>query len=43
MKGKLEPQEQAAIPADVEILEVRRLAVPGLEEARHALIAKVKK
>lgn len=43
MKGKLEPQEQAAIPADVEILEVRRLAVPGLDEARHAVIAKVKK
>jgi 16S rRNA (guanine527-N7)-methyltransferase len=40
MKGKLEPDEQASIPAGVELLEVRRLSVPGLNEARHAVIAK---
>ena len=43
MKGKLDAQEQAAIPADVEIVEVRRLSVPGLHEARHAVIARPKK
>ena len=40
MKGKLDAQEQAAIPPDVEIIEVRALSVPGLHEARHAVIAK---
>lgn len=40
MKGKLDADETAAIPADVEIVEVRRLNVPGLNEARHAVIAK---
>ena len=43
MKGKLDAQEQTAIPADVEIVEVRALRVPGLVEARHAVIARVKK
>jgi len=43
MKGKLDAQEQAAIPADVEIVEVRRLSVPGLNEARHAVIARPKR
>lgn len=43
MKGKLDAQEQADIPADVEIVEVRALRVPGLNEARHAVIARVKK
>ncbi len=43
MKGKLDAQEQADIPTDVEIVEVRALRVPGLNEARHAVIARVKK
>ena len=43
MKGKLDAQEQAGIPQDVEIVEVRALRVPGLNEARHAVIARVKK
>ncbi len=43
MKGKLDAQEQTAIPADVEIVEVRRLSVPGLNEARHAVIARPRK
>ncbi len=42
MKGKLAADETAAIPPDVEIVEVRRLNVPGLNEARHAVIAKKK-
>lgn len=40
MKGKLGDDEQAACPRDVEIVEVRALRVPGLNEARHAVIAK---
>lgn len=43
MKGKLDATEQAAIPADVEIVEVRALHVPGLNEARHAVIARPRK
>ena len=43
MKGKLGDDEQAACPPDVEIVEVRALRVPGLNEARHAVIAKPKK
>ena len=43
MKGKLDAKEQAAIPADVEIVEVRALRVPGLQEERHAVIAVPKK
>lgn len=39
MKGKLDAQELADIPADVEIRETRRLQVPGLNEDRHAVIA----
>jgi 16S rRNA (guanine527-N7)-methyltransferase len=42
MKGKLLPEERAAIPADVEILDVRSLSVPGLDEARCAVIARLK-
>ncbi|SEQ83347.1 16S rRNA (guanine527-N7)-methyltransferase [Solimonas aquatica] len=42
MKGKLDDAEQAAVPADIEIRESRRLQVPGLREDRHALIASVK-
>jgi 16S rRNA (guanine527-N7)-methyltransferase len=39
MKGKLDATETAAIPADIEIKEIRRLTVPGLDEERHAVIA----
>jgi 16S rRNA (guanine527-N7)-methyltransferase len=42
MKGKLDPQELAAIPAGIEIRETRRLRVPGLAEDRHAVIAEMK-
>jgi 16S rRNA (guanine527-N7)-methyltransferase len=43
MKGKLEADELAAIPNNVDIIETRSLLVPGLREARHAVIAKPKK
>ena len=43
MKGKLEADELAGIPDTVEIIETRRLKVPGLHEERHAVIAKPKK
>ncbi|MDP9141739.1 MAG: 16S rRNA (guanine(527)-N(7))-methyltransferase RsmG [Pseudomonadota bacterium] len=39
MKGKLEDAELAAVPGSVQILETRRLSVPGLPEARHVVIA----
>lgn len=39
MKGKLDAQELADVPADIEIRETRRLLVPGLNEDRHAVIA----
>jgi 16S rRNA (guanine527-N7)-methyltransferase len=39
MKGKLEIAEQAAVPASIHIRETHRLQVPGLDEARHAVIA----
>jgi 16S rRNA (guanine527-N7)-methyltransferase len=42
MKGKLDAQELAGIPDDVEIRENRRLRVPGLDEERHAVIAALK-
>jgi 16S rRNA (guanine527-N7)-methyltransferase len=42
MKGKLDAQELAGIPDDVEIRENRRLKVPGLSEERHAVIAVLK-
>jgi len=42
MKGKLEADELAGVPATVEIIETRRLKVPGLHEERHAVIAKPK-
>lgn len=43
MKGKLERDELAGVPADVELIETRTLSVPGLNEARHAVIARLKK
>lgn len=42
MKGKLDPQELAAVPARFVIRESQRLRVPGLDEDRHAVIAQVK-
>ena len=42
MKGKLDPQEVAALPAEFEIKDTRRLRVPGLDEERHAIIAAFK-
>jgi 16S rRNA (guanine527-N7)-methyltransferase len=39
MKGKIDAQELAGIPGDVQIRENRRLSVPGLNEDRHAVIA----
>jgi 16S rRNA (guanine527-N7)-methyltransferase len=39
MKGKLDDAELAAVPASVHIRETHRLQVPGLAEARHAVIA----
>lgn len=42
MKGKLDPAELAAVPNAVDILETRRLQVPGLGEERHAVIAGLK-
>ncbi|HZP88827.1 MAG TPA: 16S rRNA (guanine(527)-N(7))-methyltransferase RsmG [Burkholderiales bacterium] len=42
MKGKIDAQELAGIPDDVEIRENRRLSVPGLSEDRHAIIAVMK-
>jgi 16S rRNA (guanine527-N7)-methyltransferase len=39
MKGKLEDAELAAVPGSVQILETRRLQVPGLAEDRHVVIA----
>ena len=43
MKGKLDAQELAGIPDDLEIRENRRLRVPGLDEERHAIIAALKR
>ena len=43
MKGKLDAQELAGIPDDIEIRENRRLRVPGLGEERHAIIAALKR
>ena len=40
MKGKLTADELAGLPPDVELIETRSLSVPGLKEARHAVIAK---
>lgn len=39
MKGKLGDAELAAVPAGVQIREIRRLDVPGLPEERHLVIA----
>lgn len=43
MKGKLGDDELAGIADDVELIETRALSVPGLHEARHAVIARLKK
>lgn len=43
MKGKLGDDELKALPPDVELIETRALSVPGLNEARHAVIARLKK
>lgn len=43
MKGKLEGDELGSIPPDVELIETRALSVPGLNEARHVVIARPKK
>ena len=42
MKGKLDGQELAGTPDELEIRETRRLLVPGLNEERHAVIASKK-
>lgn len=39
MKGKLDPDECAAVSPDVEIRDTLALSVPGLAESRHAVIA----
>lgn len=42
MKGLRPEEELAALPPWVEVLEVAPLRVPGLEEARHLVVARVK-
>lgn len=42
MKGKLDPEELAAVPARFVIRGTHRLQVPGLDEERHAVIAGIK-
>jgi len=42
MKGKLDPQELAAVPARFMIRESQRLRVPGLDEDRHAVVGELK-
>lgn len=42
MKGKLAPDERAALPADCQIAATHRLQVPGLAEDRHAVILTLK-
>ena len=39
MKGKLDPAELAAVPKGFEIRERLTLAVPGLDEERHLVVA----
>ncbi|MGH8455697.1 MAG: 16S rRNA (guanine(527)-N(7))-methyltransferase RsmG [Stenotrophobium sp.] len=39
MKGKLDVQELAGIPAGIQIRETPRLQVPGLDEERHVVVA----
>lgn len=38
MKGKLDPAECSALPADCQVVATHRLQVPGLTEDRHAVI-----
>ncbi|MGH8541046.1 MAG: 16S rRNA (guanine(527)-N(7))-methyltransferase RsmG [Stenotrophobium sp.] len=42
MKGKLGEAEMADIPANIIIRETHRLRVPGLDEDRHVVLARVK-
>jgi 16S rRNA (guanine527-N7)-methyltransferase len=42
MKGKLDPEELASVPARFVIGGTHRLRVPGLDEDRHAVIAGMK-
>ena len=35
MKGRIDPEELSAIPADFRVLVVRRLEVPGIDGERH--------
>lgn len=42
MKGRLDPAEMAEIPADVRLIETKKLVVPGLNEERHLVIAGLK-
>lgn len=39
MKGKLDPDEQKDLPEGFHIVDVKPLSVPGLDEARHLIIA----
>ena len=39
MKGKLSDSETKDIPGDVKILDIHRLDVPGLAEARQLVVA----
>ena len=39
MKGKLDPDELAAVPAAITVRETPALRVPGLQDERHAVIA----
>ena len=38
MKGRLDPDELSALPDDYQIVEQRRLAVPGLDSARSVVV-----
>ncbi|MEK6807187.1 MAG: 16S rRNA (guanine(527)-N(7))-methyltransferase RsmG [Pseudomonadota bacterium] len=42
MKGRLDPAEMAEIPAEVRLIETKKLRVPGLDEERHLVIAGLK-
>lgn len=42
MKGRIDPAEMSEIPADVRLIETKKLVVPGLDEERHLVIAGLK-
>ncbi len=42
MKGRLDPKEMSEIPADVRLIETKKLIVPGLNEERHLIITAIK-